>query len=85
MTPREILAFLSDQAAPVDIEYIIGHFGIKLFEPRCAMLETMLLRLIDDGARVCEPLGPFKGYAITDAGREELKPKAKKPAQMAMF
>ena len=88
MTPAAVLAYLSTQSEPVDIEFVIGHFGVGLFEPRCAMLESMLLRLIDDG-NASEPLGPFKGYQITDQGRQLLKELTKtvvrRPTQKAMF
>jgi DNA-binding PadR family transcriptional regulator len=89
MTPTAVLACLAAQTEPAKLPAIGAHFGIDVFHPRASTLECILLRLIDDGARVCEPLGEFKGYAITDAGREELKrlqtPVPKKREQMSMF
>lgn len=86
MTTARILRYLSEQSGPLTETQVTEHFGLKLTD--AAMCESNLLRLLDDGL-LCEPLGEFNGFAITDAGRAALeemsKPVEKKREQMSMF
>lgn len=86
MSPARILAYLAEQTQPLTEDQITAHFGLTI--TAAALCESTLLRMLDDG-KLCEPLGEFKGFSITDAGREALaemsKTVARKPAQMSMF
>lgn len=86
MTQQQILAHLAAQSVPQSDDQITAHFGVKL--TAAALVEDALLLLLYDEF-VCEPLGEFRGWRITDAGREELarlsKPEPNKREQMQMF
>lgn len=86
MTQQQILAHLAAQTVPQSDDQITARFGVKL--TAAALVEDALLILLYDGF-VWEPLGEFRGWAISDTGREELKrlskPETKKREQMQMF
>ncbi|MDE2426756.1 MAG: hypothetical protein KGO96_12715 [Elusimicrobia bacterium] len=86
MTPAALLKHLSQQSSPQTESEITARFGLRLTD--AALCESALLRLLDDGM-LCEPLGEWKGYAITDQGRaalaEMVKQVANKQTQKSMF